>query len=92
MVFIGVTPSAKLKISAVFFIKLRNLVSDKQIYSDSHTCANKQVNGQDPSSGKACIRNQPFKQKVIRDILRSMNERNENKVKQQQENTHCHAE
>ena len=90
--FIGVTPPAILKIIVCFFIKLRKLVSDKQIYADNHTCADKQINGQDPSPGEAGIGNQSVEQKIIRDIVRTMDERDENKIKYQQENTHCHAE
>jgi hypothetical protein len=73
-------------------IKLRKKVPGKQINAYENACTDKNINCHDPPSGKTGVVNQPVEKKIIRDILRTMGKRDENKIKHQQENGYCHAE
>jgi hypothetical protein len=87
------TPVAILKIFVcLFVIKLCNQVPGKQINAYKKTCADKYINSEHPAPGKSGVRNQPVEKKIVRDVLRPMDESDENKVKHQQKNTHCHTE
>jgi len=74
------------------FIKPVNELSGKQINADKRACADKDINSKNPSSGKTGVNNQTIEQKILGNILRAVSESNEDKVKQQQEKTHYHAE
>ena len=90
--FIQMTPVAILKVFVFFFIKLRNQVSGKQINAYKKTCADKYINSEHPSPGKSGIGNQPVEKKILWEMMRPMDKSDENKIKHEQENTHCHAE
>jgi hypothetical protein len=93
VVFIQMTPVGILKIFVfLFFIKLRNQFPDKQINAYKKTCADKYINSEHPPPGKSGIGNQPVEKKIVKDVIRPMDKSDENKIKHEQENTHCHAE
>jgi hypothetical protein len=92
IVFILMTFAALLKFPTCSFIKLCNQARGKQINTDDKACADKYINSEHPSTGESGVGNQPVEQKIIRDMLWSMGNGDENNIQQQQENAHCHTE